>query len=611
MFNSAPLNSWPLNALAGAEHDEPVVIDPPQPPEPPLPGDDVYPGFPVPPPPAGHSFRWSAVVMLGGVNVSELLTGNIRVDREEGAAGIAEFGLFYMPGQPVQTDLADRTVTIDYITDDGQNAVQVRLFTGLVAEPRWDAPARVMRITATDNLQHRVEALSIVQVDALTQGMWSADVFEPVEGRSRWDYAQERMSTRAASLDCSPTGVIRTSSWYASVTPHYIFGFDTTVYQSINVDLAQLRNVTNRVELEVAYRYPRLHDARQVFSWKHPGTENAGGIDGFCRWRSMSSELPDIDMVLRSTEGAGLVPVAADWYRLPPTQGDPCGTGQPWINNQVGLLLGTGWTGARRWTQSVTETYKLNLTTEAGQVEGQQIISRTGTSVDVEDKDAEGWDSSLNPITESQEGSAAIAPPKPGFGPPGDRADEARRVTAIGLLLQIAHTEIIEAHRKTAVSWSVPTSMALGVDLSHTVEINDQYTHARAKCSHRIDELDFETGSALTTITIAVMRGGGESDPLLVPPRLGVNDLSGGDDGWGTSGGLATQLGGRLNSGEYKDDLDGFSGNYDARQDATLEVFPRRLSITAPPISAEKTDEKTHELERVYRVGIPQDLLEL
>ncbi len=619
MLNSAPLNSWPLNALAGcAEPVDPIVIDPPQPPAQPLPpmptppGDGVYPGFPVPPPPAGHSFRWSAVVMLGGVDISDLLTGSARVDREKGGAGIAEFGLFYMPGQFVQTDLADRTVTIDYITDDGFNAVQVRLFTGLVAEPRWDAPARIMQITATDNLQHKVEAMPVAQIDALTQGAWSADVFEPVEGRSRWDYALERMSTRAASLDCSPLGVLRTYSWYASTTPDYIFGHDTTVYESINVDLAQLRNVTNRVELSVNYRYSRLHDARETYSWTHSGTGGQGGISGFCNWRTLSTELPDKNMVISATTGAGLIPVSASWYELPPTMPNPCGNGQPWINNQVGLLLGAGWTGARRWSQAVTETYNLALTIEAGQVEGQQIISRTGTSVDVEHSDTDGWESSLNPITAAQSGSAPVGPINYGYGPPGDRSDESRRVGAIGCLLQIAHTEIIDAHSKTAVSFTVPTSMALGVDLSHTIEINDQYTHARAKCAQRVDELNFETGSALTSITLAVMRGGGVSDPLLVPDRLGANDTTGGGNGWDQQQvQLATQLGGRFTSGEYDEDLDGFSGNYDAKQDGALELFPRRLAVTAPPISADKTDEKTHELERVYRVGVPNDLLEL
>lgn len=639
MLNSAPINSWPLNALAGgAEPVEPIVIDPPKPPNqplPPLPNPNYpdpnnpsdptdpsdpqykaykgyqYAGFPVPAPPTGHSFRWSAVVILGGSDVSELLTGSVRVDREEGAAGIAEFDLFYMPGQPVQTDLADRTVTIDYITDDGTDAVQVRLFTGFVAEPRWDAPARVMRITATDNLQYRVEAMSVDQVESLTQGLWSADVFEPVDGRSRWDYALERMSTRSASLDCSPEGVIRTSSWYANAVPHYIFGENTTVYQSINVELAQTRRVTNRAEIEVNYRYPRLHDKRETFTWVHPGTSNQEGISGFCNWRGLSSELPDVDMVLRSTDGAGLIPVSANWYFLPGTMADPCGTGIPWVNNYPDLLLGAGWTGARRWNQAVTETYQLKLTTEAGAVEGQQIVSRIGSNVDVNHTDTDGWSSSLKPITGSQPGNAPVGPSNPSYGPPGDRADEPRRVQAIGCLLQVAHTEIMSSHRKTAVSWSVPTSMALGVDLSHTLEIDDQHTKARAVCSHRVDELNFETGGALTSVTISVMRGGGESDPLLVPPRLGVTPPPDGSGGYSPQVQLATQLGGRFTSGEYNDSLDGFSGNYSAVQDFSLEVFPRRMAITAPQIEADKIDEKKHELERTYRVGVPNDLLEL
>lgn len=598
MLNSAPINSWPLNALAGgAEQDDPVVIDPPAPPEPPLPGGGDYPGFPVPAPPAGHSFRWSAVVMLGGIDVTELVTGAVRVDREEGGAGIAEFGLFYMPGQQVQTDLADRTVTIDYITDDGQDAVQVRLFTGLVAEPRWDAVARVMRITATDNLQNRVEALSVAQIDTLAGGAWSADVFEPVDGRSRWDYAQERMSSRAASLDCDTLGELRTTSWYAKSAPDYIFGENTTVYQSLDVDLAQLRNVTNRVELTINYRYPRLYDARQSFSWQHPGTSGSVGVGGFCNWRVMPTELPNKDMVVRATEGANLTPLDANWYDLPPSMPDPCGTGQPWINTQEGLLLGASWAGARRWSQVVTETYKLSLSTETGEVKGQQVISRVGANISVEHSGTDNWESSL----ESESGM---------HNPAGDRSDEQRRVNAINCLLRVAHTEILAAHRKTAVTWSAPTSMALSVDLMHTVEVSDQNTSARAKCSHRIDELNFDTGSALTSITISVMRGGGVSDPLTIPDRLGAND-SMDISGWGGTVTLPAQLGGRFASPAYDENLDGFSGNYDARQDNTLEVFPRRFAITAPEIPESYTDEKTHELERVYRVGIPNDLLEL
>ena len=58
---------------------------------------------------------------------------------------------------------------------------------------------------------------------------------------------------------------------------------------------------------------------------------------------------------------------------------------------------------------------------------------------------------------------------------------------------------------------------------------------------------------------------------------------------------------GRFTSGEY-DELDGFSG-YDASETSADWSLQKKLA----PIN----DEKTHELERVYRVGIPNDLLEL
>lgn len=604
MLNSAPINSWPLNASTGsADPIDPVIIDPPVEPSDPLPGDGVYPGFPVPPPPTGHSFRWSATVMLGGVNVSASLTGSVRVDREEGAAGIAEFGLFYPPGTSVQTDLSDRTVTVDYITDDGAGAVQVRLFTGFVAEPRWDALARVMHITATDNLQNRVESMSTEYIDSLTRGAWSEDVFNSVEGRSRWDYAQERMSTRTASLDCSPTGSIRVTSWYANAAPNYTFGADTTAYQSINVDLAQLRNVTNRVELEIAYRYSRLHDANVKYKWSHPR-------GNFCNWRIMSSELPDIGMAVSAIESANFVPVHATWSLLPQTSPDPCGTGSPWVNNYTGLLLAFNITAGRRWEQAVTETYKLNLATAAGQVEGQQIITRTGINVDVEHSDSDGWAASLNPMVINPLYGIAESPPIIGYDAPGDRPDEDRRRLMLNTVMQVAFAEIIGAHRKTLVSWSTPTSMALGVDLSNTVELNDQYTRARAKCSHRIDELNFETGSAMTSIAISVIRGGGAADPLLIPERMGNYDLVE-VTGWGKTEQLSTQLGGRFISPIYNDDMDGFAGNYAAVQDSMLEVFPRRIALTAPEVDEQFIDEKKHELERTYRVGVPDDLLEL
>lgn len=582
MINTAPILSYPVNAFVIEGTPESVFVV------------------------KGDYFRWSLTVSVGGVDVSDLLTGTVLIDREEGAAGIAELNLFYPPGATVEPDLVERAVVIDYTSDDGQEAVQTRLFTGVVAEPSWDANSRVMKIVATDNLQNRVEALNVAEIDILTGGTWSGDIFEPVLGRSHWDYAQERMSSRQASLDVSPTGELRVSGWKTSPAAEFVFSDGQSVYESLDVQLAQLRNITNRVEISFSYRYSRLHEGRINLNWRNPETQGASGIGGFCNWRAMSTELPTKSMVFSATKGAALTPVDVSWYELPLSMPNPCGDGSPWINTHEGLLLGATWSGVRRWSQAVTEDYRLTLTTSAGQQAGQQVIKRNGYNLADISEYAGDWP-----------GSAASADPDdlpPETTVPvqaGDQADEARRVAAIECALQVGATEIAASHRATKVSWQVPTSMAIGVDLPHTVQFSEGSTKAMAKCSHRIDELNLESGSALTTLTLSVMRGGGVADQLTAPARLGGSHQSDLGGTWGTSVNLPSQLGGRLTSPDYNDQLDGFSGNYTARQDNALPVFPRRMTVSASEIDSSNIDEKTHSQEFVYSVGVDNNLLEL
>lgn len=621
MINGYAINSHALNTMAGetqepieppepiepilpdgpAVPDTPVVVVPvvpPKPPRPPIPSsppaDGVYAGFDVPEPPEGHSYRWSAVVTVGGNDITSTLTGAVRVDREEGAAGLAEFAMYYPVGQPVDIDIENSSVTIDYITGDSVDAVQVRLFTGFIAEPSWDAARRVMTVTASDNLQQRVEAMEIAQIDALIGGVWSPDVFEPVEGRSRWDYANERLRTRLAALDCSALGELRVTQWWAG-DPAYEFGNDTTIYNSIDVQLAQLSAITNKVEIDVAYRYKRLHHADIKFSWKHPKSS-------FCNWFRDSSELPDIDMFASAISGSGVVPLSASFTPLPPSAPDPCGMGAAWINNQVGLLLGGIYTAGKRWEQTVTERYKISIITAEGITPERQVISRVGANFNIEPA-IEDWPDSLVPMS----GMVADAG--------GDQHDEARRIDAIDCLLVMARAEIVAAHRKTFVSWEAPTSMILNVDLSDTVKLDDQNTLTVAKCSHRVDVLDFETGSATTRMTVSVMRGSEfeateeEKIEIATPERINAGPLPV-VPGWGVTVNLPSQIGGKQSSQPYDELLDGFSGNSSVIYPGS-EMYPRRMAVTAPEISEEYTDELEGEIEVKYELDIVNDLLEI
>ncbi len=574
MLNASPLNAVPLNGLAGVSAEPEYIV-------------------------RGQSFLWTLRLTVGGINLTPMLTGTVTVDREEGAAGIAGFDLFIAPGVAVvPPDWKGRAVSIDYISTSQGETTEARKFTGQISRADWNPVNRILSCECSDQLQQRVEGMTIAAIDALVGGWWSEDLFEPVEGRSHWDYARERMSTRTASLDCSAYGDLRVTSWYATA-PHFVFGPGTTLYQQIDLQQSDLEATTNRVEIEFSYRYPRLWQLNEGYSWTHVNA--GGGQSGFCNWRVWATELPDTDMIASAVSGSGQQLLGGvGGYKLPLSMANPCGDGQGWVNTFDNLWLSASFTGARRWVQSVTESYKLVLSTAAGESELTRIVQRAGYTVSIERDQAESWGS--DPIRGGGTGSQ-------------DLSDEGRRSNAIATALRIGEAMIVGAHRETTLSWDVPTSMAMGIDLWHTLEIADQGVHAVGKCRRIVHQLDLGSGEAITSLSIAIMRGGGVSDALAVPaqPDTSLPPF--------TSSAqllLGTQLGGRqvdpytgFPIGPYDDDRPGFSGNYDTNDNMPAEFYPRRFDINAREIGAEYRDERTASAEAFYRVGIPNDLLEL
>ncbi len=562
-LNGSMLNAVPLNGLvATSEAAESVV--------------------------AGVSYGWNLVLLIDGEDLTHRLTGGGRTDREEGAAGLADFDLFFPVGEVVvPTNWRGRAVTIDFTSTD-QNGVfrSERRFTGRITNPSWNAAERVLSCECGDQLQQRVEAMSIAEIDTLIPGAWSADVFAPVEGRSHWDYALELLSTMSASLDVSPSGELRLTSWFATA-PAFVFGPGTTLDQSVEFDGAQLSSVTNRVEVTFSYRYSRLWQLNQHYTWLVP----AGS---FCAWRVDTHDLPTVEMIEDAATDGGQTMINGAFVYLPPSASDPCGTGAPWINVYPDLVLGAGWTGARRWAQSVTETYTMVFATPAGEVPGTAIVQRDSASFEIENDRIEAW--TTDPINGGETGYE-------------DVLGEDRRFAGLQVMMKMAQVKIIGAHRENSMSWQVPTPMALGIDLPVTLQLDDQNTKAVGKCRRIVDEYDFEAGTAITTVSIAIMRGGGASDPLIVPPRLGVATV---DPGSYPSDSLPSQIGGRSDSPPYDEALDGFSGNWDSiDNNVGQEEYPRRMTATAPEIPADLRDEYQLASETLYRVGVPENQLEL
>lgn len=545
----------------------------------------------------GQAFNWRVRLLVDGLDLTGQVTGMIDVDLEEGAAGVGGFVLYLPPGPVVPDDWKGKPVLIDFISRNRDGVItEQRLFTGKIEMPEWDPTWRLLACDCSDQLQQRVEGMTIEAIDALTGGHWSADLFEPVTGRSRWDYAQERMESRAASLDCSPTGSVRVTNWAAAVVPHFVFGPGTTLFESVQIDLQPLGAATNRLEIEAGYRFPRLWQHIQGFGWTHPHASSTG-IPGFCEWRTYTSDLPTTEMIEDAITGAGLTMVGGvGGFKLPPSMANPCGDGNAWTNTFDNLWLSATASGGRRWVQQVTESYKLLLTAMGGEDEATQVIARDSGSVAIESSQADEWESS-----------------KPVAGPDyTDLSDEVRRTSALLTLLWGGAVQLLSAHRGTTLSWQVPTDLALGIDTVHTLRLEDKAL-AQGKCRRIQHRIDIEGGTAITTISVAISRGGGVGDPLTVParPDTSLEPVSGGSL-------LVTQLGGRLNDpytglpiAPYDDTRLGFSGNWDAKDDLTAEDFPRRFDVEAVEIPEIYRDERTGEVTAHYRVAIPNDLLEL
>ncbi|WP_430292966.1 hypothetical protein [Pseudomonas sp. B1-22] len=575
MLNGLPLNSAALNALWQ------LSITPPEPVA------------------APTSLVWACRVRLGVENVSAQLTGKVRIEREEGAAAIAELSL-YLPeagvdvvgwtGRPLE-------IYFQHLVDGVW--VEERRFSGWLEQPTYDPRNRIVACEATDRLQDLVEAMEIDAIDLLAGGVWSEDVFEALDGRSRWDYAMERMGTLPASLDRSVAGALRVTPW-ARKAPIKVFGPGTTIDQSLSVEIAKLSDRVNRVELSIDYRYSRLRQRSYSYSWQHPDIEGWSESQGFCLWRHNTTELPTIDMITDALSSAGLHSMGGSFLTVP-LSGVYCDPPQGWTNQFDNLVLAFGVAGGVRWVQPITEKYVLTVEAPPSIAQAGEVIRRDGTAVESELDRADNWESEDFSTTEpdaviDELGDAVI-----------NLREPERLSLAIRCQLATSAASILSAHRGTRVGFQVPTSMALGIDLVHTVRLEDRCT-AEGKTWSIIDELDIDNQTAISTLTLAISRGGGEAaDPLLPPAPPATNP-----------GGpvpappfFSTQLRGR-GLMTYDDEREGFAGNYDEVDAGTpVDPFPRRLQMTAPDIPAEQRDEYTAEKTATYRVAIPDDPLVL
>ncbi len=583
----------------------------------------------------GETKLWRPIVLLGGVDVSARLTGSVRVEAEEGTARIAEFSTRPFSGVIDLLDWVGQSVLIDYATTDidGNILIQVRLFTGKVDIPNYDPNTRITRFECTDDLQNEIEGLSRTEIDTLTPGSkWHEALFE--EDTDNYSYLQDRLSTIDRFVDKEANGMLNYTPYAAKVTPDFLFDITNIVDESLSVELASARDVTNDICIEFNYGFQRLRERRVYFKWVFPGA--------FCEFLGEdtvltgSYSIPRRDMVIAAAEGGNWCLENVAFTKLPTSQLVSCSVGLViWVIGQElrdQLILGASGTIRKRFAQSVNEKWNIRLQSPQSQVVyGQQKLDKSSNLT--ADYDTSEWElndceTDLDTTTIGGSTISEYFRDTDIDSEPGTARADADEV--IDIEVDIATVEILQAHRGNIASFDL--CLFPPVERFHTIECDTATMDARGKVGHFVHVMDLTRGSAITTVRLALSRSNVDactpSETLNQPDTISAAAAAAENK---ILLSLPTQYGGIIapiaGGGRAiharsipdpsddpnvlpEDEFTGYTGNKNPRDIGSI-IYNERFSIRTTEIDETDRDPVEAEAESPVVVCVPHDFLEL
>jgi|GEM_PF-1513267 hypothetical protein len=451
--------------------------------------------------PGASAAVWAAVVRIAGVDLSSRIVGDIRIEASEGAARIAELTILPAAGSTFAiADWSGKGLTID-IADmsSGVATDQRRLFTGLIDTPALDMETRTIGLLATDNLQNRVEALSAVSIDVLVPGGYHSPVIFDRAARG-WSRAQDRLATVPASLDLSPTGDFRLTPWAPRASPNIAFTDEHILDGSLRTTQAARHQITNRVDIDFAYRFPRVKTEGYEIADTYVTLGSIGAHAAAGNWFLTRAA---VEAAIAAAGGA----ISTITYTDLPAFNVP-----PWVMGPSDYLLCMGWVAlvSFDYAQQIEEQHQITVTAP-------ESIAVVGTLRDRLSGALVGEYPPLEAVEHSMllyAKSISTIPPKDratvsnGFTTSADvtlttDTDRAAANAAMETLIAIAKTKIWASHRRNSVSASVALNPDIDLPRTIGIEIPGRLS-ARGKCQSLTHTLSPATGQATTSFSLAI-----------------------------------------------------------------------------------------------------------
>lgn len=457
--------------------------------------------------------EWAAYIRLGGSDITDNITGQIRVEGEESTSRIAEFSFDPLAGTYNLTDWVGKSVQIFYeVRVPSGHTSRVLLFTGVVDVPEYDPVTQLVHISATDNLQGRFEQATNELITEEIGGYWSRHIFN--EDSRGWEYFQERMSTQAYSYDLDVNGAGHKTPWSSPSAARFTFTEDDINDESITLAYANRRDILNTVNISIDFRYQRLRSRELYARWHYGGS--------WCEFLVNPWILPTKEMLQSGVESTGWALRAISFTDIPSAGYFYCGGSSPtyWSPGAYGddesqtrkFAIGVDAHIQKRWAQTVTETYSIKVLNDESVTYFGVISEQEDYGIEAE-QDVSDWEqrdeylsTSSMPITIS-----AAGPSPTESGDDIIDADEAvvengraemenAQLTAIAK----ARTAIKKSHRRNYVGFS--TVLAPRIERYHTIQINTALVSAKGKVYSVVHTMDVDSGEATTNVTLALSK---------------------------------------------------------------------------------------------------------
>jgi hypothetical protein len=593
--------------------------------------------------------KWDAHIYIDGALIPHnQIHGPIRIERQENMAALMEVTIIPPKGIQDLIDYHGKSIHVDVETlTDGI----VRVYTGTVDIPEVNFIEKKITLRCTDDRSKLINA----QLGSVVKGIgyYSVEVFGEVQ--SLEEELSARLSTVPLALDFDAYGVHHITPWKSKENADFNFDAKEVYYFEPRVVLSGRGRVVNKINLNIGYRYNRLHHHERSFGFVAIGTD-------ICSFLLSGMQLPTRSMILGAAQGTGWpikgginfgdIPLGG-WYRcgtnvigwtrpmsstsstivktedqlglptgvspsgefgksldffLNPEPGDPVldADGKEVTQHIVhsttdysgNFASGAAWIGTTRWAQTVTEQYSLTI-------EAPQSISRYGTI----EQDVSLGVTAISEDTE-WENYTSYRPPVPGWGAIqasiflDQDVNRKQYNHAVITAINQAKTSILETHRTTSVF--IDKFVFPKVDLQHTVEIDTHTLRCKGKVRKVIHTLDVVIGEAKTNIELAISLSGQDeaaSESSIFSPKVPQDSV--------TYPSSSITFGTFLGIDPNTSDEAGFFTNWFNPQSGWTSISPQ-IRFDSPPIPSTLRDEKVRKSSSVgFDIDIPNDDLEV